>query len=446
MGTVLTLAVSAYFFLISYRLKSTFYLFIFLIPFLPKYIGFSLGGMPLSLIRILLLIFFIAVVISFIQNREYITKWTSRVYRENKVLINTLLLFSVLKIVSLSLGSRELKQYIMLYNDFLLTGFVFVLTTILVTSEEDIDRMAKMFFYSYVIVLLLVLVESFVKHPLFSIFMSAGMDLGKDYSKSVFRGDHYRVSGSFLTPITLGEYLIVLFPIVTAYMYRRKYSLILKGTFFALFLYAVYACGSRGPVLMLAIMVYIYLLMHLYRGNQITRFVTNVFNIIIVGVAFYFAFSYVSDLIANFSGRFDLIEGGQEEISSTSRALQYVRVYEIMQESPYFGLGRLTNFSDVLGFTIDNRYFWMIMEVGIIGMSVYFFFLFILVKTAYSLYKAPYRSYYTLPILLSILLYIPYKFLTVGPSNLLYLYIFAGMICVLKVLQNKRDKKYFKRI
>lgn len=437
LGAILTLAVSAYFLVTSYRVKNAFYLFIFLIPFLPKYIGFSLGGAPLSLIRILLLIFFIIVVISFMQNREYITKWTSKVYQQNKVLINLLLLFSILKIISLSLGSRELKQYIMLYNDFLLTGFVFVLTTLLVTSEEDIDRVAKMFFYGYVIVLLLVLIESFIKHPLLTIFMSGEMDLARDYSQSIFRGDHYRASGSLITPIALGEYLIVLFPIVTAYMYRRKYSLILKTVFFALFLYAIYATGSRGPVLMLAIMVYIYLLMFLYKGNQTIRFVTNVFNIIIVGAVFYFAFSYVSNLIANFHGRFDLLEGGEETISATSRALQYVRVYEIMQEAPFFGFGRLTNFSDFLGFTIDNRYFWMIMEVGIIGISVYFFFLFILVKMAFSLYKSPYRSYYVHPILLSILLYIPYKLLTVSPSNLLFLYIFAGMICVLKVLQNK---------
>lgn len=412
---------------------------------MPKYIGFGVGGMPLSLIRILLMIIFMAVVISFIQNKEYIAKWTSRVYRENKVLINTLLLFSVLKIVSLSLGSRELKQYIMLYNDFLLTAFLLFLTILLVTSEKDIDRMAKIFFYGYVIVLLLVLIESIVKHPFFTIFMSGNMDLPRDFSQSVFRGDHYRSRGSLVTSIALGEYLIILFPIVTAYMYRRKYSLILKAIFFVLFLYAIYASGSRGPVLMLAVMVYIYLLMYLYRGTQFTRFVTNVFNIIIVGAVFYFTFSYVSSLIVSFHGRFDLLEGGEEVISATSRALQYVRVYEIMQEAPFFGFGRLPNFSDLLGFTIDNRYFWMLMEVGIIGISVYLFFLFILVKTAFSLYKSPYRSYYVLPILLSILLYIPYKLLTVDSGNLLYLYIFAGMICVLKVLQNKRDKKTFQK-
>jgi len=441
-GTILTSVVVAYFLMISYRLKSAFYLFIFLIPFLPKYIGFGLNGIPLSLIRILLMIFFIVVVISYMQNRVYIIKWISKVYQHNKILINTLLLFSILKIISLSLGSRELKQYILLYNDFLLTGFLFVLTTLIITSEKDIDRMAKTFFYGYFIVLIIVLIESFLKFPPLSIFMSGNMDLSKDFSTSVFRDGHYRASGSFTTPITLGEYLTILFPIVTAYIYKykQKYSLIFKSTFFILYLYAIYASGSRGPILMLAVMIYIYLLMYLYRGSQVTRFIANIFNVIIVGIVFYIAFYYISNLIASFHGRFDLLEGGEEAISATSRALQYVRVYEIMQEAPFFGFGRIDNFSTFLGFTIDNRYFWMIMEVGIIGIFVHFFFLFILVKTALNLYKSSHRDYYVLPILLSILLYIPYKFLTVGTANLLYLYIFAGLISVLNVLQNARLK------
>jgi len=436
-GTVLTLVVSAYFLLVSYKLKKAFYFFIFLIPFVPKYIGFNIG-IPLTLKRIILMIIFMVVTISFIQNKEYITKWLSEVYQQNKVLINTLLLFSVLKVVSLSLGSMELKQYIMLYNDFLLTGFVFILTTLLVTSEEDIDRMAKMFFYGFVIVLILVLVESFVKHPLYTIFMSGGMN-SRDYSLGAFREHSYRAQGSFNTSITLGEYLIILFPIVTAYIYRQKYSFVFKALFFVLFLYSVYATGTRAPVLMFSIMIYIYMLIILYsRGTPITRFTANLLNIVFMSIFFYFAYLYVFDLIHNFQGRFDLISD-QEERSATSRALQYVRVYEKISEAPFFGLGRMSNYTDVLKFTIDNRYFWMLLEVGIIGISVYFFFLFTLVKTAFNLYKSPHRSYYIFPLLLSILVYIPYKFLTVSSENLIYIYIFAGLISVLKVLQKEKE-------
>jgi hypothetical protein len=163
------------------------------------------------------------------------------------------------------------------------------------------------------------------------------------------------------------------------------------------------------------------------------------FNLLIIGVVFYFAFHYINDLIMNFHGRFDEITGGEETISSTSRALQYVRIYNLMLDAPFFGFGRLINFRDLLGSAIDNRYFWMIVEVGIIGISVYFLFLFTLAKTVLNLYKSSYNNYYVFPLLISIFSYIPYKILTVGDTNIIYLYIFAGLVCVIKVMQKEKN-------
>jgi len=444
LGVVLTIVVSAYFFMMFHKLKFLFFLFIFLIPFLPKYIGFGMGGegLALSLKRIILMILFSSLVLSFTQNSKYISQRISLVYQQNKMLINLLLLYSILKVISLSLNNWQLLYYIMLFNDFLLTGFVFILTILLIVSEEDINRLVKIFFYGYVIVLILTLIESFTQYPLLGIFMSGGMQLEKDYSESVFRGNHYRASGSFLTSITLGEYLVLLFPIAVAYIYRHKYSLILKIVFFLLFLYAVYSTGSRSTILMSVIMLYIYLLIILYRGNQLTRFIVNIFNLILASFVFYFIYNYIGDLVMNFHGRYDLLGVDSETISSTSRALQYVRIYDIMHKAPFFGFGRMMNFRDFLGSAIDNRYFWMIMEVGIIGISVYFLFLFTLVKTALNLYKLPYKNDYIFPFLLSILVYIPYKILTVGDANLIYLDILAGLICVMKVIQNDKIMNY----
>ncbi len=443
MGAILTVVVSAYFFIISYRLQFAFLLFVFLIPFLPKYIGFGVGseGFALSLKRILLMIFFMAVAISFTQNRKYISKRILQVYLQNRMLMNLLLLFSILKIFSLSINSREFLQYIMLFNDFILTGFVFMLTILLIASEEDINRIIKLFFYGYIVVLILALFESFIKFPPLSVFLAEGMNLARDYGEGIERGGGYRVNGSFVSPITLGEYLVILFPIVITYVYKNKYSLIFKVAFVTLFLYAINSTISRSAILMTGVMAYLYILFIIYKGgSKYSRFVVNMLNLLIVSIAFYFVFNYVSDLIMNFHGRFDKISGGEEAISSTSRALQYVRVYDKMLEAPFFGFGRMTHFSRFLGSTIDNRYFWMTMEVGIIGISVYFLFLFTLAKTALGLYRSPYKNYYVFPLLVSIFLYIPYKILTVGDTNIIYLYIFAGMIAVMKVLQNEKEK------
>lgn len=441
MGTILTLGVSIYFFIISHRLQFAYFLFVFLIPFLPKYIGFGVGsqGFSLSLIRILLMLLFISVFISFTQHYEYITKRMLLVYKRNKILINLLLVLFTLKVVSLSLNSRELSLYVMLFNDYLFSIFILMLTMLLIDSEEAFHRLVKIFFYSYTIVLILVLIETVLKFPLLSIFASGQMELNRDYSTAFSRAGSYRTNGSFLNPILLGEYLVMLFPFAAAYIHQNKASFIFKIGYFLLFIYVIYSTGSRSALLIFAGMVYLYVILSLYRRGRFTRFIANVFNIIIASIVFYFVFNYVSDLIMNFHGRFDKITD-EEVRSSTSRALQYIRVYDKIQEAPLFGFGRMRDIRVILGSAIDNYYFWFILEVGIIGISIYILFLFTLVKTALNLYKSPSRNYYLLPLILAILMSILYQLLMANPANHIYLYIFAGLIAVMKVLQQEKHE------
>ncbi len=185
-------------------------------------------------------------------------------------------------------------------------------------------------------------------------------------------------------------------------------------------------------------MLYIYLMLMFYKSGQVTRLLTNIFNLLAGGIVLYYVYNYVSSLVMNFHGRFDLL-GDAETISSTSRALQYVVIYDKMHEAPFFGFGRMRNFIELIEGAIDNYYFWLILEVGIIGILVYFLFLYTLVRTALNQYKLPDRNYYLLPILISILLSIFYMVLSSAPDVLIYLYIFAGLICVMKILPNKKQ-------
>lgn len=443
MGTIITVAVSIYYFIISYRLQFAYFFFVFLIPFLPKYIGFGVGGegFALSLQRILLLILFISAFVSFMQNSKYILKRISLVYQQNKILINLLLVLFVIKVVSLSLNSREFALYIMLFFDFLFSVFIFMMTILLIDSEETIHHLVKIFFYGYTIVLILVVIESILKFPLLSIFISSQIEYIRDYSESFIRGGSYRVNGSFISPIPLGEYLVIMFPIIVSYMFRSKYSLLLKIIYFLLFVYAIYSTGSRSAILMSGGIVYLYFIILLYRNSKFSRFVAHVLNLIVFVIVLYFVYNYISDLLMNFHGRFDKL-GSEESASSTSRALQYVAVYNKMQEAPFFGFGRERNFVTMFNFfAIDNYYFWIILEVGIIGILAYILFLYTLVKTGLDQYKSIDKNYYLSALLIGIILNILYQILVSAPENLIYLYIFAGLICVMKVLQNNKLTK-----
>lgn len=388
------------------------------------------------------MILFMSIVLSFTQNGMYIYKRISQVYKHNKLLINLLFLFFIIKIVSLTLNSRELPLYIMLFNDFLFSIFIFILTILVIDSEESIHRLIKIIFYSYTIVLILVLIESIVQFPLLSMFASGQMELVRDYSEGFMRDGRYRTNGGFPNPILLGEYLVILFPLIVAYIYRNQYSFIFKMGYFFVFLYAIYSSGSRSAILMTAVMAYFYFILTVYRSSKFSRFLAIVLNVIILSLVSYFVFEYISHLIMSFSGRFDFITD-EGERSSVSRALQYVVIYDKMHEAPFFGFGRERNYLTIFTelHAIDNYYFWTILEVGIIGIFIYSFFLYTIVRTALYQYKLTYRSNYLLPLFIGILMSIFYQNLMANPANHIYLYVFAGLISVMKVVQNEKLKK-----
>jgi O-antigen ligase len=143
----------------------------------------------------------------------------------------------------------------------------------------------------------------------------------------------------------------------------------------------------------------------------------------------------------HFTGRFDKITD-EAVRSSTSRALQYIRVFDKISEAPFFGFGRTRNFTDLLGSAIDNYYFWLTLEVGIFGILIYLSFLYFLVRTAFNQYKKSFKNYYLLPLLISILISVLFQFLMANPANHIFLYIFVGLISVMKVLQNDNKSMY----
>jgi hypothetical protein len=443
MSTALTMIVSVLFAFRSFNLLKAYFLFVFLIPLFPAYIGIGVGaqGFSLSLLRILLSILFAFMILFFIQRQEYFHENISLAYLSNKNLITVMILFFLLKVFSLIINSTEIALYIKLFNDFLFSIFIFSLTILFVDSTKSIHNLMKMIFYSYTIVLALVLIESVLRYPLLSVFISDKIQLTQDFSEGLIRDDRYRTNGSFLNPILLGEFLVTMIPIVVAYINTFKYSSIFKSVYIVLFLYAIYSTGSRSAMLLSLCAAYLYIMFIAYRSNPFTRVIANLFNVIIISVVLYFIYNYVNDLIMNFNGRFDIITD-KEERSSTARVLQFSRVFDKMQGDILFGLGKTRNFAKELEGTIDNYYLWTFMEVGIVGMSCYFLFIYLLLKEALAQYKLPQKNYYLLPVIISMLISILYLVLNVNPANHVYLYIFSGLICTMKILQNKNRKLY----
>lgn len=438
MGTALTILISAYYFIIFHRIRFLYFIFIFLIPFLPRYIGLGVGeeGFSLSLVRILLMILFILFIVSFTQNSKYILNRTVLIYQKNKLLINIILLFFLLKIISLVLNNNTFPLYVILFNDFLFSIFIFFLTVIIIDSEESIAHLVKILFYSYTLVLVFVIIEFIIQYPLLSVFASDQMSLLKDVSEGYVKDDGiYRVSAGFDNPIPLGQYLTILFPLIMSYINRNHYSLGLIIIYSLLFIFAVYATGSRAAILMSAVMVYLYVMYKLYKSNQTIRIIMYIVNFLIAAIAVYFTYHFISNLISSFTGSY-LEYSSSRERSSVSRALQYIAIYEKIMEAPLFGFGRVRNPAVELEVgAIDNYYFIIILEVGIIGLFTYLTFNYLVIRTALQQYLSGFTNYYLFPILISIVLMILYQFLVSVPDVFIFLYIFAALVSIMNTTQ-----------
>ena len=439
MSTALTMIVSMLFVFRSFNLSKAYFLFVFLIPLLPAYIGIGAGsgGFSLSLIRILLAVLFTSMVVISIQKQEYLHKNILLAYISNKNLISMMILFFLVKTFSLLIHSTEIALYIKLFNDFLFSIFIFSLTILFVDSNKSIHKLMKMVFYGYTVVLAIVIIESVLKFPLLSGLMSQTIELTRDPTEGYLRHDRYRTSGSFITPILLGEYLSIVIPITLAYINTFKYSSIFKSVYILLSLYAIYSTGSRSAILLSLIALYLYILFIAYRGNLFTRVIANFFNGSFIIIAFYFIYNYVNDLLTNFTGSFYIITD-ENARSSTSRALQLGRVLDKMEGNEWLGLGKKRNFVDELGSTIDNYYLWMYMEVGIIGVLCYLIFLYFLLQGAWTQLKSSHYNYYLMPLIISTSICVTFQLLSANPANHVYLYIFSGLICTIKILQKQK--------
>jgi hypothetical protein len=237
----------------------------------------------------------------------------------------------------------------------------------------------------------------------------------------------------------LGEFLAILIPVVLAYISTFKYSLIFKSVYILLFLYAIYSTGSRSAILLSTAAAYLYIILLAYKGSPFTRVIASSVNFVIISMSLYLVYNYVNDLLMNFTGRFDYITD-LEERSSTSRALQFSRIFDRMQDDVLFGLGKTRNFTSEVEGAIDSFHLWNYMEVGIIGVSCYFLFFYFLFKEVWAQYKLPHNNYFLLPLIISISIIILSMNINVNPANHIYLYIFSGLICTMRVLQNKNGE------
>ncbi len=435
MNNLIALGLCLLFFLGAYKVKRTYYALIFLYPFLPHYIGFGIGseGFALSLNRVFISILFLASIVFLLQNRRVTVKIANEICRRNQGLILMMCILFLIKILSVSVNTPALYKYALIFNDFLYTMGLFFLTVLFITSENDIGQLVKVMFLSYTTVLFLVIIEVFVHKPLLSFLASGEILLLRDISEGFERGGVYRAIGEFKNPVVLGEFLVVLSPIVISYVFRSGFPKFVKVVYLILVTFAIYSTGARAAFVLSIVLLYIWLLYNLYiRSSHGLRIFLRFINVFLIFCGTVLSYSMINKIISSFSGNYsDYIAS---EGSLISRALQFIYVPSKVIESPFLGFGRQRNFTFLFdgALALDSYYFIVILEIGVVGLLAYLVFYYYAIKLMPEVFAAKNRRFYSVPVIMSIFAIMIYQVFVAIPTVNAYLYIFIGLMAVMK--------------
>jgi O-antigen ligase len=422
--------VFALFMLIAKRLRLVFLLFLSCVPLFPRYVGLAVGseGLSISLVRLALLITALLWLIFLFQNSRRDSSGYRHFTRRHRTLLFCLCLFFIARILSWAMNEPGLITGFLLLNDLLISVVVLLISTVVFRQKKSRELLINFIFFVYLCVVFGAFFELWLGRPPMTYFSNGAIYVSRSLDLVYERSGIYRVSSTLGNPVLLGQYLVCLAPVV---LYKsRKISRFAYFCVLAISIAAVYLSGSRGALLMLMIMMLAYSILYLYSRRLIKRsFLFFLVLLLTIGVGLS-AVSFVFEMVSMFeAGSYLVVES--EQRSLVSRSMQYVLAFDLASEHLWFGYGRQQDFSGFQGQlgAIDNYYLNVLLETGIIGLSLYLYCMFLFARIAMSR-RTSAGSYDgdIVAIKTSICLLVVYQLLVAIPDVNVFLYFFVGVV------------------
>lgn len=288
------------------------------------------------------------------------------------ILVFMLIAFYGMRILS-SLTSEDtfFQLYAFFRNEFLVTFPIFFYALLAIKDERSIRKVLVTLVISGFFASIIALVDFYQKKNLFM----GLVPVNSDYLMGVFldktRDDSYRAQGTFEHPIMLGQFFILLLPIIWTLL--RQSNKVLSAVFFAitgiLAFAAIYASGSRAALGLGLVVIVLFVFWEIYAWTKTSKnrvlqyLVVSQLPIPIVGamLAIYFykdnAIGTTQETFSSTNARIDMLVGGTPKVF----------------ESPIYGhgLGEHLQVFSLVGRagirTLDNFYLLIGMESGLIA-------------------------------------------------------------------------------
>lgn len=439
--TIFILTCSSLFLFIALnRLRGAFFLYIFLLPFMPAYLAIPLGigGAGISLRRILTYVLLLGIFIAFLRfPRKYLN--ALRLLMAWRVFLLGLIVLYVAKLTSTfmlneTVGLAYWFDEVAEIVTALLLGIIFI----------DNMQAVKTFFFvvvsSFFFCELIVLIEYAAGHNLLQNLVTIEVSTVGEEVLSGFDRGGYRTMGLFDNPLSLSEF--VLTGAIFSYgTYRMKILKWVPWLAMLLTFPVIYSTGSRSGFLLLSTILVVFGYFYVVKYKPSLRLLVRLLSVFVfLGVLFltYFAISDPHGFVR----ATPFLQGDATSDSSTIfRLMQYPLIFTAILDNPLFGYGVKNHLILDLNTPLDNYYLRVLIESGFIGLFAFLVYVLNVVKFVTSgvhpsQLTSAFSNHTYMIVKLYLASFIGYKFFISMNYNNIYFYLVCGMLIGLSAQRN----------
>lgn len=413
------------------RPKYAFYGFLFLLPFLPRYLGIGVGeeGFALSVRRILAGMI-AAVFVAYLLMRPNAISKIQRMIENRRVFsfMVVLTLIYAAKTISTIANSNVYNAFYVL-DEILVTVMIFLMVLAFVNSDEDERKVFILISLGLFISAGASFAERIKGAPLFQGMYVADISFQHNPLLGRIRSDIYRCQALFDSPLMLSQFVCLSWPI--AWYLRADRSKIVRLIsmigLIASPLVLAFTLSRSGFVVLLFSIAFIFIVFVYQKSGILSRMwitVLSITLILLIGIASY-------DIYENPGNYF--VGRDQTVSSALARIQQYKLVYEALAQSPLIGWGMTRNSVTELNIlnNLDSYWLRILIEGGILLLVLYTILFIKTISSGISLIRRlreqdDVRVAYAIEIaVFSLLMYL---FFISTPTNMIYLYLLLGLL------------------
>jgi hypothetical protein len=345
---------------------------VFLLAFMPRYLGIGLGdeGFALSPRRIALLAFAGGMLTHMIFREDMLNR-AALVVNAHRLIVALIVISVLVRALSTALNSGMTFQLVYVVDNVLITLIPAIGVLLLINSAGDERRIIMAMLVALCVASILAVLEAIKGGMILQGLVSVSVEeAGRSGLTDIFRGSAYRSKALFDNPLLLAEFACVVWP-WGVYLYHAAQSQpqkILAISSIVAAPVAIYCTHARSGWLVWALGV---LAFAAIRGWDKSSRIARAPLVIVVLIGLSGIGLVVFQMVTNaVSAIGDGVEGTR---SIVERLNQYAVVVTAMTESPALGYGMTRNIlTDLESLDhIDNYWLRLILEGGLVLLAVF---------------------------------------------------------------------------